>query len=213
MYSTALPVRPIELGKHVSQHFGSGAQAAVVKIDTEGAFRLLLFYSILFIASNITRVFMPTSRLLRAGFETRVLESLRPAWHLLGDIVLEIQVFSWASHGVQLEEGLSTLRELIVANGYRVVTLPHTGLGMNRGEAYWKIAPDFVDTCRLPHLDFAVRDPSKANPDWWRGLGNATVMNGQQFESLARKLFRERQFNEFLLTRRHRGHPEVCVDL
>ena len=53
---------------------------------------------------------------MRAGYETRVLESLRPAWNLLGDVVLEIQVSSWAGHGVQLEEGLSTMRELIVAN-------------------------------------------------------------------------------------------------
>ena len=53
-----------------------------------------------------------------------MLESLRPAWHLLGDIVLEVQVSSWAGHGVQLEEGLRTMRELIVANGYRVVRGP-----------------------------------------------------------------------------------------
>ena len=45
---------------------------------------------------------------MRAGYETRVLESLRPAWHLLGDIVLEIQVSAWAGHGVKLEEGLGT---------------------------------------------------------------------------------------------------------
>ena len=36
-YATALPVRPIALGQHLLQHFGSGARAAVVKIDTEGA--------------------------------------------------------------------------------------------------------------------------------------------------------------------------------
>lgn len=54
---------------------------------------------------------------MRAGYETRVLESLRPAWHLLGDIVLEIQVSAWAGHGVKLEEGLGTMRELILANG------------------------------------------------------------------------------------------------
>ena len=148
-----------------------------------------------------------------AGYETRVLESLRPAWHLLGDIVLEVQVSSWAGHGVQLEEGLGTMRELIAANGYRVATLPHTGLGMNRGEAFWKIAPGFVDTCRLPHLDSAVRDPSKVDPNWWKGLGNATVMSGRQFESLARKvLSREKKFHEFLLTRRHQGHPDLCSD-
>ena len=90
---------------------------------------------------------------------------------------------SWAGHGVQFEEGLSTMRDLIRANRYRVATLPHTGLMMGRGEAYWNIAPGFVDTCRLPHLDPAVSDPSKVDPMWWKGLGNATVMNGQQFES------------------------------
>ena len=80
-----------------------------------------------------------------------MLESLRPTWHLLEDIVIEVQVGSWAGHGVQFEEGLSTMRDLIRANRYRVATLPHTGLMMGRGEAYWNIAPGFVETCRLPH--------------------------------------------------------------
>ena len=79
---------------------------------------------------------------------------------------------------------------------------------MNRGEAFWKIAPGHVDTCHLPHLNPAAHDPSKVDPNWWRGLGNATVMSGRQFESLARKvLSREKKFHEFLLTRRHQGHP------
>lgn len=39
-YATALPVRPIALGQHLLQQFGSDARAAVVKIDTEGAFPL-----------------------------------------------------------------------------------------------------------------------------------------------------------------------------
>ena len=62
------------------------------------------------------------------GFETRVLESLRPAWHLLGDIVFELQAGAWRHHNVSLADGLKTLSELIDANNYRVVTLPHTAL-------------------------------------------------------------------------------------
>ena len=84
---------------------------------------------------------------------------------------------------------------------------------MNRGEAFWKIAPGFIDTCRLPHLDSAVPNPSSIDQDWWRGLGNATVMSGRQFESLARKVLRKKKtFHEFLLTRRHQGHPDLCAD-
>ena len=67
-----------------------------------------------------------------------------------------------------------------------MATLPHTGLGMNRGEAFWKIAPGFIDTCCLPHLDSAVTNPSKVDPNWWRGLSNATVMSGRQTGSSSR---------------------------
>ena len=62
-----------------------------------------------------------------------MLESLRPAWHLLDDVIFEMQVGAWAIHGVELDDGLRTLRQLIAANDYRVVTLPHTCLGCGRG--------------------------------------------------------------------------------
>ena len=93
-YSTALPVRPIALGEHVLQHFGCGARAAVVKIDTEGAFQLASPPAPRFCAASSNPRSHP--RLLRAGYETRVLESLRPTWHLLEDIVIEVLVSRWA---------------------------------------------------------------------------------------------------------------------
>jgi hypothetical protein len=35
----------------------------------------------------------------------------------------------------------------------------------------------------------------------------------RQFESLTRKvLSKEKKFHEFLLTRRHQGHPDLCAD-
>lgn len=166
-------VRPIALGRHLLDHFGS-KRAAVVKVDTE-------------------------------GFETRVFESLRPAWHLLGDIVFELQPEAWAHHGVRQEDGLRTLRDLIRANRYRVVTLPHTALGVGRGEAWWSIPPDFVDPCRLPRVSAQRAFPP--NTEWWRGLGNATVMHGAHLEALIRR-GKVRGFHEFLLTRKW----ELCKD-
>lgn len=118
------------------------------------------------------------------GFETRVLESLRPAWPLLGDIVFEMTVSSWEVHGIGVEEGLSTLRDVISANRYRVVTLPHTALGAGRGEAYWTLGEELVDPCRLPHVDPKVSLP--ANRHWHLGLANATVMHGHHLENLVR---------------------------
>ena len=133
------------------------------------------------------------------GFETRVLESLRPAWHLLGDIIFELQVDAWRHHGVSLDDGLRTLHDLIRANRYRVVTLPHTALGVGRGEAWWPIKPEFVDPCLLPHVDVELELPP--NREWSKGLGNATVMHWHHLEGLVRKR-RASGFHEFMLTRR-----------
>ena len=162
---TTRPVTPIALGKHLLARFSSSGERAAVV------------------------------KIDTEGFETRVLESLRPAWHLLGDIIFELQPEAWKHHGVDREEGLRTLRDLIKANSYRVVTLPHTALGVGRGEAWWRIPPEFVDPCHLPHIKARATHftPLKA------GLGNATVMHGHHLERL---LNHYTGFNEFLLTRR-----------
>jgi len=174
--ATMLPVRPIMLGAHLLEQFGSRKRAAVVKIDTE-------------------------------GFEARVLESLRPAWHLLGDIVLEITVKAWAHHNISLDEGLGTLRDVITANRYRVVTLPHTALGVGRGEAFWtNLGEELVDPCRLPHVNPKL--PLPPNREWYRGLANATVLHWHHLENLVRNRMGG-SFYEFLLTRKWEG----CANL
>ena len=61
------------------------------------------------------------------GFEIRVLDSLRPAWGQLGDILLEVQPSSWRFAGVAIEHGLRTLHELMRARDYVAITLPHRG--------------------------------------------------------------------------------------
>jgi len=170
--SKMLPIRPLALGQHLLKHFGGNSQRAAVV------------------------------KIDTEGFETRVLESLRPAWHLLGDIVFELQVDAWAHHGVSQDDGLRTLQDLIRANRYRIVTLPHTALGVGRGEAWWRVGPEFVDPCRLPHVDIELSLPP--NREWYKGLRNATVMHGHQLEALIRGR-RVNGFHEFLLTRRWEG--------
>lgn len=175
--ASLVPVRPIMLGPYLLQEFGLRKERAVVV------------------------------KIDTEGFETRVLESLRPAWPLLGDIVFEMTVSSWEVHGIGVEEGLSTLRDVISANRYRVVTLPHTALGAGRGEAYWTLGEELVDPCRLPHVDPKVSLP--ANRHWHLGLANATVMHGHHLENLVRMHRIPNGFHEFLLTNRWEGCPLV----
>ena len=80
------------------------------------------------------------------GFEIHVLESLRPAWGQLGDILLEMQPSSWRFAGVAIEHGLRTLRELMQAREYVAITLPHRG----RDDASAAVAG--WDVCGVPPL-------------------------------------------------------------
>ena len=59
------------------------------------------------------------------GFETRVLESLRPVWPRMGDVLLELQPAAWRHHNVTTDGALRTLRDIITANRYRVIRLLH----------------------------------------------------------------------------------------
>lgn len=59
------------------------------------------------------------------GFEMVVLESLRPVWHMLMNVILELQPRSWHYSNVTLAQGVRTLYEISTSQGFTVVTMPH----------------------------------------------------------------------------------------
>ena len=78
------------------------------------------------------------------GFEPRVLESLRPVWHAMDDVVMELQPHAWRHHNISVDTAIATLRDFMTTNAYKVVTLPHAE------GARPAATPDLVDPCRLP---------------------------------------------------------------
>jgi len=133
------------------------------------------------------------------GFETSVLESLRPAWHMLDDVILELQPRAWRHHGVSDEAGITTLRELVAHNQYRVVSLPHTKLGKGESPKTFQVGPQLVDPCKLPVSNTSLE--SFRPPD--AGLTRALVFDAARLEAAVRRLLRSSShFEEFLLTRK-----------
>lgn len=59
------------------------------------------------------------------GFEIAVIEALRPIWHVLMNVILELQPRSWHYANVTLAQGLKILHEIITTQGFAVVTMPH----------------------------------------------------------------------------------------
>ena len=87
------------------------------------------------------------------GYEVHVLESLRSAWSLLGDIVMEVQPRAWKWQNISTEAGLDTFRQLIHTRGMRIVQLHHSG-GEWQGGANKKppSATPIPDVCSMPKL-------------------------------------------------------------
>lgn len=130
------------------------------------------------------------------GFEARVIESLRPAWHLLEDIVMELQPAAWVYHNLSFDAGVSTLRDLVAANSYRVVSLPMRKAAREKNKV---AAPSLVDICALLKSTASSADFKPARV----GLNNATVFDGNQLESYIRQLtLTPKRFADVLLTRR-----------
>ena len=132
------------------------------------------------------------------GFEVLALESLRPVWSRLGELLIELQPTAWEAHGVGLERGLSTLRELMAAARYRAVLLPHR---VSKTDSFNQLGR--FDVCALPTAARPVR-PEEALR---RGLRGATVYPSyEMFAELLRELHaRARKhgyFHDFLFTAR-----------
>jgi FkbM family methyltransferase len=73
------------------------------------------------------------------GFEIAVLESLRPTWRTLTDVVVELQPRAWRHANVTLGGGVRVLQELVRARRFSVVTLPHADRRTNASSvAAWE---------------------------------------------------------------------------
>ena len=142
------------------------------------------------------------------GFEARALESLRPAWPVIDDIVLEIQPAAWRYHGLSLEEGIGIFRDLFRLNKYRAVSLPK-----RVGQKGRFVTADLVDPCSLP---VAAEDDISSFARKLRlgGLGNAVVGGWSHLEAVLREAADTKHWPELLLTRKqcptrqHLGTPE-----
>ena len=66
------------------------------------------------------------------GFEIHVLESLRPVWHRICSVVIELQPFAWKYSNVSRAQGLQTLREMMTHNSFIALTLPHSRTGVEQ---------------------------------------------------------------------------------
>ena len=136
------------------------------------------------------------------GFEPLVLESLRPLWPLVDALVIELQPNAWKLHGIDVEVAIATLRELVEANGFRAISLPHPR---------WKemspnvpAASGLVDLCRLP---------ARAKPldklGWLphvTGLHKAEIYEASGLASMLREALRQPpgSFYEVLLSKSRR---------
>lgn len=82
------------------------------------------------------------------GYEPLVVESLRPVWHLLDNVVIEVAPRSWQYHNLTFDEGVAPLRELVTSQGLRVLTLPKRRHG--HGEKGRLASAELVDVCSRP---------------------------------------------------------------
>eukprot|EP00966_Prymnesium_polylepis_P086362 1999410-Prymnesium_polylepis.1 len=132
------------------------------------------------------------------GFEPLVLESLRPVWHLMDDVIMELQPLAWQHHNVSRDAAIETLRALVEANRYRIVSLPHARWREGSATLH-KADISLVDPCRLRAA--AGRMPKE------RGLHEAEIfsvegLGGMVDAILSRAGRRAGLFYELLLTKR-----------
>ena len=127
------------------------------------------------------------------GFEPRVLQSLRPVWHLLtGSVVVELQPHSWERNGIPVEEAFTTLRDFGRATGYVVVTLPHrTGEGNESSTATDRglATGAKVDPCKVRPLSSMRWTPQIAIAK--AGMGSAVTMSFADLEAGLRQLLQK----------------------
>lgn len=137
------------------------------------------------------------------GFEAKVLESLRPAWHKLEDIIFELQPTAWKHHGVDVDVGIATFREFMIPNNYRVMSLPRYMGGSGQGKLV--VEGHHVDPCKLPKRNFT------RTPKWQlgsqvpvHGMTRAVVFDFEGLEDIIRKAVAKNNhfFYEFMLTKK-----------
>jgi hypothetical protein len=125
-----------------------------------------------------------------------VLEALRPIWDRISDVVLELQPAAWKHANVSLDSGLSTLSQLIGANHYTIVALPHSNqLEGARDQKHVMLPPA---ACEL--LVSRESFPKTTRSVGW---AHARVLSTEQFQDRVRTSARRPAvhgyFNEFWL--------------
>ena len=135
------------------------------------------------------------------GYEPVILDALRPVWPLIDDLVVELQPHAWRLHGLDVEAAIATLRELVEAHHFRVVTLPHPRWKeMSRRSVAGSY--DLVDCCKLPKRSAPV-----AGLGWLPhhlGMRKAEVYDAEGLTKMLRAVLTRPPgaFYEVLLTRR-----------
>lgn len=115
------------------------------------------------------------------GFETLVLEALRPVWHRMEDVVMELQPAAWKHSNVSVEAGLATLSDFVLANSYSIVTLPHS----DKQEAQEKQPLIPPSPCQL----LSRREDSDAvRRNTTKGWTNARVLSNEQLQARVRAI-------------------------
>jgi len=137
------------------------------------------------------------------GFEISVIEALRPIWHMLDNVILEIQPRSWHFANVTLEHGLTTLHDLMKAQGFEVVTMPHADRKTNASMvAEWTACSVQLATDPQAFVPVNVNGIENSRRFGFRGLKHYV-------NSLYKDPARHGWFSEILLTRtcssRHEG--------
>ena len=141
-----------------------------------------------------------------AGFETRVLESLRPVWPSIDEVILELQPRAWGHANVSLEGGLATLHELMAFRHFSAITLPHTSPRRDSREESTKLAK--WDACRVPPLLYDARSAraTRSIGPSHNGLGSSARLSASALEVYVRNVMREPGhhgwFSEVMLTNR-----------
>ena len=141
------------------------------------------------------------------GYEIGVIEALRPAWPLLGDILVEVQPRAWKFANVSMEAGIETFRALVDQSNRRIVSLAHDTQEAGKR----RIAKDAVtdpDVCALPRFKGQQAIPSRRR----KGLPQGDVLAELDFDGLAamlRYMMRHPRksglFRDFLFTSRQCG--------
>ena len=181
-----LPVRPLLLGEYIAREYSRCPD------DRYACDRRRL--------PSISVVKIDTE-----GFEVRVLESLRPVWRSIREVILELQPLAWTHATVGADDGLRTLKELMVQRNFEAITLPHKAANDTADElGGW-------DACAAkpqPHR----RSQNGDGPSPTRGAATAMRLGPDDLEIYVRNAMRRPNvagwFSDVMLTGRCRaGQP------